>query len=136
MEKIVLEEDTFNTVSKMLESPDEDTISTALMALEEMDFRKGTVFFALLFQRSIKTAGREALWQKHAPNLQKNLRNLGCDTIFSFRTIWDQFKDTASEGEKRVYETQIAPDFMTMLSEWGFKNLLKDMDIICKFKEK
>jgi len=132
MEKIKIDPETFANVSKMLTSVDDENVSTALMAMEQMDFRKGTMCYALLYKESMS---KQTLWKEHAPNLLANLEKLGIDNSWSYRSIWNEMKKKASKEEKQLFVDRFGPIAGDLISKWGFKDMLKDMTITIKLKE-
>jgi hypothetical protein len=131
-EKIVIDADSFETVSKMLTSPSEEDAATALMAMEQMDFRKGSMFFAILYRDSLE---KIKLWEQHAPDLLKNVKGLGLDEIVSYRSIWNKLKDKATKDEKKVFLSRFSVATGEILVEWGFKDMMKDFKVSITLKE-
>lgn len=132
LEKFKLDAESFESISKMLTSSDEETASTALMALEQMDFRKGSMFFAILYRDSLEKA---KLWETHASDLLKNIKGLGLDEIVSYRSIWNKLKDKATRDEKKVFLDRFSIATGEVLVEWGFKDMMKDFKVIIQLKD-
>lgn len=130
--KLVIDSETFENVSQMLKSSSAEDTSTALMAMEQMDFRKGTMFFAILYRDSLD---KVELWKKHAPDLLKNIQGLGMDDICSYRSIWNKLKDKASKEEKQVFAKRFGIDATEILVDWGFKDMIKDFKITITLKD-
>lgn len=131
VEKIKLDTESFENVSKMLNSPNEKDNITALMAMEQIDFRKNQMFLTLLYKNSIV---KQQLWKINAPNLQKNLIGLGLDEIFSYRSIWNKLKDSVSKDEKKMFMSKFSLAINEILTDWGFKEMIKDFTITIKLK--
>jgi hypothetical protein len=131
-EKIRIDSESFENVANMLKSASVEDASTALMAMEQMDFRKGCMFFAILFRDSL---GKVELWKKHAPDLLKNIQGLGLDEICSYRSIWNKLKDKASLDEKKVFAKRFGIDATEILADWGFKDMIKDFKITISLKD-
>lgn len=130
--KIKLDAESFENVANMLKSANAEDTATALMAMEEMDFRSGGMYFAILYRDSLD---KTELWKKHAPNLQKNIVGLGLDEICSYRSIWNKLKDKASKDEKAIFAKRFAIDTTEILVDWGFKDMIKDFKITITLKE-
>lgn len=132
IEKVKLDAESFETVAKMLNSPDQENASTALMAMEQMDFKKGTMYFALLYRDSMD---KQALWKEHAPNLLKNIQGLGLDDVISYRSMWNVLKSKASADEKQIFAERFSKVVGQTLGEWGFKDIMKDLQITVTVKK-
>ena len=131
VEKIKLDSETFENVASMLKSSSAEDTSTVLMAMEQMDFRKGTMFYAILYR---DTLDKIELWKKHAPDLLKNIQGLGLDEICSYRSIWNKLKDKASKEEKQIFAKRFGIDATEILVDWGFKDMIKDFKITITLK--
>lgn len=131
-EKIKLDGESFETIAKMLSSPDQENASTALMAMEQMDFKKGTMYFALLYRDSME---KQNLWKDHAPNLLKNIQGLGLDDTISYRSMWNILKSKATNEEKEVFAKRFSKVVGSTLGEWGFKDIMKDLQITVTVKK-
>ena len=131
-QKIKIDADSFESVSKMLTSPSEEDVATALMALEQMDFKKGQMFFAILYRDSLD---KIKLWETNAPNLLKNIKAIGMDEICSYRSMWNKLKDTCSPDEKKVFANRFGIDAVGILADWGFKDMIKDFKITVTYKD-
>jgi hypothetical protein len=132
LQKIKIDADSFESVSKMLTSPSEEDAATALMAMEQMDFRAGSMFFAILYRDSLD---KVKLWENNAPNLLKNIKALGLDEIVSYRSMWNKLKDTCSPDEKKVFAKRFGIDAVGILTDWGFKDMIKDFKITVTYND-
>ena len=130
-EKIKIDTESFNNVLKMLNSSNQEDAITALMAMEQMDFKSGSMFFAILYKNTIS---KTSLWETNAPNLLKNINFIGVDTTMSYKSIWNKLKDTSSQEEKKLFASMYAADVIEILNDWGFKGMLEDfvITITCK----
>ena len=131
-QKIKIDADSFESVSKMLTSPSEEDVATALMALEQMDFKKGQLFYAILYRDSLD---KVKLWENNAPNLLKNIKAIGMDEICSYRSMWNKLKGTCSPDEKKVFAKRFGIDAVAILADWGFKDMIKDFKIIVIYND-
>ena len=130
--KVKLDAESFDSITKMLASPDQENLTTAMMAMEEMDFKQGKMYFALLYRASLE---KQDLWKTHAPNLLKNIQGLGLDEVVSYRSIWNILKKAASDEEKSVFAERFSKVVGTTLGEWGFKDIMKDLKITVTIKK-
>ena len=132
VEKMKLDSESFETIEKMLSSPDQENVATALMAMEQMDFKKGTMYFALLYRDTVE---KQELWKKHAPNLHKNIQSLGLDDIVSYRSMWNTLKGKVTDEEKELFAKRFSKVVGSTLGEWGFKDIMKDLTITVTLKK-
>ena len=130
--KVKLDAESFDSITKLLASPDQENLTTAMMAMEEMDFKQGKMYFALLYRASLE---KQDLWKTHAPNLLKNIQGLGLDEVVSYRSIWNILKKGASDEEKSVFAERFSKVVGTTLGEWGFKDIMKDLKITVTVKK-
>jgi len=130
--KVKLDTESFDSITKMLASPDQENVATALMAMEEMDFKQGKMYFALLYRASLE---KQDLWKTHAPNLLKNIQGLDLDDVVSYRSIWNVLKKNASDEEKSAFAERFSKVVGTTLGEWGFKDIMKDLKITVTIKK-
>ena len=132
VEKVNMDNESFETISKMLLSPDQENATTALLAMEQMDFKKGTMYFALLYRDSMD---KQALWKDNAPGLLKNIQGLGLDDAVSYRSIWNLLKSKATIEEKEVFANRFGSVMGQTLAEWGFKDIMKDLQVSITIKK-
>ena len=125
-EKIVLSPETYENVSRMLGSPDNENVLVALSALEGMDFKSCKMYMALLYKESQSKA---AMWEEHAPTLLKNIKSLGLDEGITLTSIFKVLNKDASEGELQVFSDRFGGTLKTMLKAWGFGEIIDDLNI-------
>lgn len=125
-EKIVLTPETFENVSRMLNSPDEENTIVALSAMEGMDFRSCKMYMALLYKESRQKAN---LWKEHSPNLLANILKVGIDEQCTLRSIFDTLREEASPGELEVFCKEFEKGILGMLRGWNFGKMLDDVNI-------
>lgn len=131
-EKIILTPETYENVSRMLRSPDDENAIVALSAMEGMDFKSCKLYMALLYKES---SNKKALWKEHAPNLLKNVESLGFTDECTLRMIFDKLRAEASEGELTVYATKFQEMLVVMLKGWGFGPMIDNLNIKITVKD-
>jgi len=124
-EKIVLNPESFENISKMLNSPDEENAAVGLMTIAQMDFTKSKMYMVLLYKDSLN----KELWEEHCPDVVKNIKNLKLDDVLSFTSIYDQMKKTSSKDEMAVFLDRFTYSLRVMLKNWGYANIMPDVDI-------
>jgi len=124
-EKIVLNPESFENISKMLNSPDEENAAVGLMTIAQMDFTKSKMYMVLLYKDSLN----KELWEEHCPDVVKNIKNLKLDDVLSFTSIYDQMKKTSSKDEMAVFLDRFTYSLSVMLKNWGYANIMPDIDI-------
>lgn len=132
MEKITLNPETFDNVSKMLNSPDQENATTALMAMEQMDFNNSKLYMVLLYK---ETVDKKHLWEQNCPGVLKNINNLGLDEHLSFKSIFLNLKDKVSDEEMQVFLSRFGSVLKKLLNDWGFKGMVEDLDILITLKK-
>lgn len=125
-EKIVLSPDTYENVSRMLRSPDDENVIVGLSALEGMDFKSCKLYMALLYKES---SNKKSLWKEHAPNLLKNVEGLGLGEEMTLKSIFNTLKKDASPGELQVFANKFQEMLSVMLKGWGFGDMIDGMNI-------
>lgn len=126
-EKIILTPETYENVSRMLNSPDEENAVVALSAMEEMDFKSCKMYMALLYKESY--LNRYAMWEQNAPNLLQNVKNLKLDEGITLTSIFLTLEKEASEGELQVYANKFRDTLAEMLKVWGFGKVIPGLNI-------
>jgi hypothetical protein len=88
MEKIKVDEVTFNNVLAMLNSSDKENKVVALSCIEELDVKSGIVYL-LLFKKLANVPS--ALWKEHAPKKLDYLKQLGfnAEQVITYKKILD-----------------------------------------------
>lgn len=132
-EKITLTPETFENVSRMLTSPDEENAVVALSALEGMDFKSCKMYMALLYKES--HLNRTAMWQEHAPTVLEKIKGLKLDDEVTLTSIFLALEKDATPGELLVYSSRFAETLKVMLKTWGFGKIIDDLDIKITVKD-
>lgn len=125
-EKEKMTKEYYENLKQMLNSENKEDMTTALMAMEQMDFRSGKLFFMLLYKETEKHL--LSLWHTDAPDLTKNIEQL-LNNDDTYRNIWNVAREEATADEKEVFANVFGSYTMNLLSEWGFKGLIKDFSI-------
>lgn len=131
-EKITLTPETFENVSRMLISPDEENAVVALSAMEGMDFRSCKMYMALLYKES---RHKSQLWKDNCPILYANVMKLGIDDQFTLRSIFNSLKNEASPEELEVFCKEFEKGIVGMLKGWNFGAMIDEVDIKITIKK-
>lgn len=136
--KIVIEDEMFNNLLKMLESPSEEDQVVALTSINNLESSKNLI--QTLFLRKEGRASYET-WKEHAPKVIKyhnsKLENSNDSNIITFSNILyvlqNQIKDESNKKEALVFFTKRFEEFFKVNIK-NFSNIIEAIDIKIKFK--
>lgn len=126
MEKVKIDIESFRNLKKMLRSPDEETVVTAICAMEHMDFHDNKMYMTLLYRESQQFL---TLWQTHGPSIITGVNNLSLDDIMSIKAIYLKLKESLSPDEIKAFIEVFEEMSTKLMRNWGFGNMMDDFTI-------
>lgn len=125
----------FESVRRMLESPDKENQVLGLAILEEQDFQENMAFILLAKKYTHAT---NAMWEEHAPTLYQKLgeiQGLDLDKVFTFKVILKALTVMQAPYDQiQFYLSTFSAYLLEQLNSLGY-DFIEDLDLNIKLKK-